>query len=45
MNWVKKTTKKEFNDLNQDDLMGLAVRWSKEDQFEFEDPFKDEKKC
>ena len=43
MNWVKKTTKKEFNDLNQDDLMGLAVRWSKEDQFEFEDPFKDEK--
>jgi len=23
--------------------MDLAVRWSKEDQFEFEDPFKDEK--
>jgi len=43
INWVKKTTKKEFNDLNQDNLMDLAVRWSKEDQFEFEDPFKDEK--
>jgi len=43
INWVKKTTKKEFNDLNQDNLMDLAIRWSKEDQFEFEDPFKDEK--
>jgi len=43
INWVKKTTKKEFNDSNQDDLMDLAIRWSKEDQFEWEDPFKDEK--